>query len=78
MPVFPSNSLITGYVLDQPFPAIDTLHIWGGPTTHLPFLTDIFDIGYAVLSIGDIFIRVFVFLIVYHTVKYLNHIPKIA
>ena len=36
------------------------------------YLTDIFDVGYSVLSIGDIFIRVFVFIIIYNTVKHLN------
>ncbi len=78
MPVFPSNTLMTGYVLNQPFPANDTLHIWGNASTHLPFLTDIFDIGYSVLSIGDIFIRLFVIIIIYNTVKYLNQDQKMA
>ncbi len=78
MPVFPSNTIMTGYVLNQPFPANDTIHIWGSPLTHLPFLTDIFDIGYSVLSIGDILIRLFVFIIIYNTVKYLNQGQKTA
>ena len=74
MPIFPSNSYITGYVLENhPLPALDTLHIWGSSATQLPLLTDIFDLGYAVLSIGDIFIRAFVFIIIYNTIKYLNH-----
>ena len=78
MPVFPSNTLITGYVTDWPFTTIDNLHVLGSSSTHLVFLTDIFDIGYSVLSIGDIFIRLFVFIIIYNTVKYLNKDPETA
>ena len=36
------------------------------------YIIDIIDIGYSVLSIGDILIRVFVVIIIYVTVKKTN------
>lgn len=72
MPVFPSLSYITGYAKLDAFDKVNDIHILGNSSTKLKFLTDIFDIGYSVLSIGDIFIRVFVFITIYKTVKQLN------
>lgn len=73
MPVFPSLTLKTGYMPKESLNTIDNLHILGDHSTNLPFLTDIFDIGYSILSIGDIFIRAFVFIIIYQSVKFLNN-----
>lgn len=72
MPVFPNISYITGYVNNTTFTGIDNIHILGNEFTKLKFLADIFDVGYSVMSIGDIFIRVFSFLILYNSIKYLN------
>lgn len=72
MPVFPSISYLTGYAKVDAFDKVNDIHILGDSSTKLKFLTDIFDVGYSVLSIGDIFIRVFVFIIIYNTVKHLN------
>ena len=72
MPVFPSLSYITGYAQIDAFDKVNDIHILGSASTKLKFLTDIFDIGYSVLSLGDIFIRGFVFIIIYNVVKSLN------
>lgn len=72
MPVFPTISYWTGYAKLDAFNKVNDIHILGDSTTRLKFLTDIFDIGYSVLSIGDIFIRCYVFIIIYNVIKYLN------
>ena len=72
MPVFPSLSYITGYANIEAFDKVNDIHILGDASTKLKILTDIFDIGYSVLSLGDIFIRGFVFIIIYNVVKSLN------
>lgn len=72
MPVFPSLSYLTGYIKSDSFSKIEDIHILGDSSTKLKFLTDIFDVGYSVLSLGDIFIRGFVFIIIYSTVKKIN------
>lgn len=72
MPVFPSLSYIIGYANVEDFDKVNDIHILGNSDVKLKFLTDIFDIGYTVLSLGDIFIRVYVFIIIYNVVKNLN------
>lgn len=69
MPVFPSLSYITGYVKADTFVKVEDIHILGSEASKLKFLTDIIDLGYSILSIGDVFIRFFVFIIVYSCVK---------
>jgi len=72
MPVFPTISYFTGYANYDSFNKVNDIHILGDANAKLKVLTDIFDIGYSVLSLGDIFIRVFVFIILYSIVKHLN------
>lgn len=72
MPVYPTLSYITGYAKPEAFQVANDIHILGESTTKLKFLTDFIDIGYSILSIGDVFIRVFVFLIIYNSIKKLN------
>lgn len=72
MPVFPTLSYLTGYAKIDAFSKVNDIHILGDSSTRLKLLTDIFDIGYSVLSIGDIFIRLYVFIIIYNVVKSLN------
>ena len=80
MPVFPSLSYLTGYASPEGFEIAQQLvndyHILGNEETKLKLLTDIFDIGYSVLSIGDIFIRIFVMLVIYGAIKKLNICKK--
>lgn len=72
MPVFPSLSYLTGYAKLDSFAKVNDIHILGDSSTKLKLLTDIFDIGYSVLSLGDIFIRGFVFIIIFSIVKEIN------
>lgn len=76
MPVFPSLSYLTGYATPEGFEiagrVANDFHIMGSEQTKLIFLTDVFDIGYSVLSIGDLLIRVFVIVVVYGAVKKLQ------
>jgi len=73
MPVFPSLTLLTGYIKSDTFiKGNDGLHILGGQAVKLKMLTDIFDVGYSVMSLGDIFIRTFVFIVIYFSVKGIN------
>ena len=69
MPVYPTLSYLTGYVKPGAFDLINDIHILGNSQTKLKILTDFIDIGYSILSIGDVFIRVFVFLIIYNSIK---------
>jgi len=59
MPVFPTLSYLTGYVSPDTFTKVSDIHILGSSAVNLKFLTDIIDLGYSILSIGDVFIRLF-------------------
>ena len=72
MPVFPTLSFLTGYGKIDAFDKVNDIHVLGDSSTNLKFLTDIFDIGYSILSIGDIFIRLYVFIIIYSVIKEIN------
>lgn len=72
MPVFPSLSYMTGYYKPDVFLKVKDIHILGSETTKLKMLTDYIDLGYSILSIGDIFIRFFTFIIVYNSIKFIN------
>lgn len=75
MPVFPNVSFNTGYskldMFEKALPFKD-FHIFGNNLTNMIFLTDIFDFFYAVMSIGDIFLRIFVGLVIYYSIKQSN------
>ncbi|MBU3176564.1 DUF5317 domain-containing protein [Clostridium estertheticum] len=72
MPVFPTLSYLTGYVKPDSFMKVKDIHILGSGVTKMKFLTDIIDVGYCIMSIGDICIRVFVFIIIFNTIKVIN------
>ena len=76
MPVFPSFSKFTGYYSPEMFDLPNSIHILGSSQTKLKFLSDFIDIGYSVLSIGDIIIRIFVVLIIFNSIKHLNATKK--
>ena len=76
MPVFPSLSYITGYAKPEGFGLVNDLHILGNSQTNLKILTDYIDLGYSILSIGDILIRIFVFLIIYKSIVKSNKLTK--
>ena len=72
MPVYPSLSRLTGYFSPEGLSAPGGIHSLGGPSTKLAFLADYIDVGYSVLSIGDLIIRVYIILILYYTIVRLN------
>jgi hypothetical protein len=72
MPVFPSFSYLTGYVKANSFQAVHDIHILGSASSHWKFLADYIDLGYSVLSPGDLFIHFFSFLMFYYTIKAVN------
>lgn len=72
MPVFPSFSYYTGYVNSESLNAFQSIYFLGDSSTKLKILSDWIDVGYSVLSIGDILIRIFVFIIIYTTVVKIN------
>lgn len=72
MPVFPTLSYVTGYAKVESFAIVNDIHILGNEATKLKFFTDYIDLGYSILSIGDIFIRFFTFIIIFNSIKYVN------
>lgn len=72
MPVFPTLSYLTGYATTNSFNVVDDIHVLGNASTNFIWLTDIIDLGYSILSLGDVFIRGFVFIIIYSAIKKTN------
>ena len=64
--VFPGAVL--GFIEGQE----DGIHVLGNAETKMKFLTDFIDLGYTILSIGDLCIRVFVFIVIYNAIKKIN------
>lgn len=77
MPVYPSLSKLTGYykegMLSQ---GLDNLHIMLTSETKLNFLADFIDIGWSVMSIGDVLIHSFTAIIICSTIIAVNNKNK--
>lgn len=69
MPVYPTLSYLTGYLKPESFNLVNDIHILGNSQIKLKILTDFIDLGYSILSVGDVLIRVFVFIIVYNSIR---------
>lgn len=69
MPIYPTLSKLTGYFDPIMFKTNPGIHILGDETAKLKILTDYIDIGYSVLSIGDLFIHAFAAIVIYYTIK---------
>ena len=76
MPVYPTLSYLTGYVKPEAFDLVKDIHILGNSQTKLKILTDFIDLGYSILSVGDVFIRVFVFIIIYNSIKKISDLKS--
>lgn len=73
MPVFPTLSRLTGYYQEGSLQISgDSLHVLGDAQTKLKILTDYIDVGWSVLSIGDLLNHSFVAIIVFYTIKAMN------
>jgi hypothetical protein len=73
MPVYPTLSYLTGYAKPEAFDLVKGIHILGNSQTKLKILTDFIDLGYSILSIGDVFIRIFIFIIIYNSIKKISN-----
>lgn len=72
MPVYQSLSYLTGRATLEEYQMINDIHVLGNAETKMKFLTDFIDLGYTILSIGDLCIRVFVFIVIYNAIKKIN------
>jgi len=71
MPTYPTISYWTKYIDDSGF--IDGIHVLGTSHSSAIIFCNIFDLGgYGVISIGDLFIRMYVFIILYYSIKIKN------
>lgn len=72
MPIYPSISKLTGYFSMSPLFGYDSIHYLGNSQSKLKYLSDYIDLGFCILSPGDLLIHFFTFLILYNTIKKLN------
>jgi hypothetical protein len=77
MPVFASVSQFTGYYDKTAILTVDNIHVIGTATTRYKFLTDYIDTGFSILSIGDLLIHSFIFIVIYYVIKEVNNVQKI-
>jgi len=68
MPVFPSNTYFTSYTDIEEFTK-DSFYILGNHTSKAIPLCDTIDIFYSNLSLGDLFIRGYTFIVLYFSIK---------
>lgn len=69
MPVYATLSRLTGFFREAALESADELHIMMSGATKLNFLADYIDLGFCIMSPGDIFIHVFVSAVIYNTIK---------
>jgi len=74
MPVYPTLSYYTGYYSKEAMPVTGNIHCIGTAATKLKILTDYIDVGYCILSIGDLLVHAFTFIILFYTIKSLNKV----
>lgn len=73
MPVWPTLSRLTGYYRDGAIEAsADRVHMLMTEVTRLNILGDWIDVGFSVMSIGDILIHGFVFLVIWRGIEKWN------
>ena len=68
MPVFPSNTYFTGYTDVNTF-TDSSFYVLGDHTSKAIPLCDIYDIYYSNLSLGDLFVRCYVFILLLNAIK---------
>ena len=71
MPVFASLSYRTGYV-DSTLQTISSIHMIGNASTKYKVLSDFIDIGYSIMSFGDLFIHLFCIVILFYSIQEIN------
>ena len=70
MPAYPTLSKLTGFYREGQLEGgnIDSLHVLFGENCKYPFLADYIDLGFCILSPGDVLIHSFASIIVYYTI----------
>jgi len=74
MPVFATFSRFTGYYNEAGMSNTNNIHCVGTAASKLKILADYIDVGYCILSIGDLFVHAFTFIILFYTIKSLNKV----
>ncbi len=74
MPCYPSNSYWIGYT--KPDFIQDGIHVLGNAYSHLIPLCNTIDVFYSIWSPGDLLCRMYVFFIIYYSIKNSNKIIK--
>ena len=70
MPVYATLSKITGYFQESALEsAVDEFHILMNESTSMNFLGDYIDLGFCILSPGDVLIHLFISVVIYYTIK---------
>jgi hypothetical protein len=69
---FPTCHIWTGYVKPDTFDVVNDIHILGGEGTKWKILTDYIDVGYCILSPGDVLIHFFAFIMLFYLIKATN------
>lgn len=73
MPVFPTLSVKTGYYRDGVMEAAgDARHVLMSGSTKMNVLADYIDVGFSIMSLGDLLIHGFTTLVVYGVIAELN------
>ena len=73
MPVYPTLSRLTGYFDPKSLSdGLDAVHTHMGAATALNFLGDYIDVGFSIMSPGDVLIHSFTAVILYGAIKSLN------
>lgn len=73
MPVWPTLSGVTGYFNPEALSqGLDAVHVRMGADTALNFLGDYIDVGFSVMSPGDLLIHGFTAVILYGAIRSLN------
>jgi hypothetical protein len=72
MPVYPDFSYITRYIRPCVFNDLASLHTLGDASVRYGYLADYIDVGYSILSPGDLLIHFYTFIMLYYTIKAVN------
>jgi hypothetical protein len=75
MPVYPSNTYFSGYTDVNTFTE-DSFYVLGDHNSKAIPLCDNIDIFFSNLSIGDVFVRVYIFILIYYSTKRVNKTIK--
>lgn len=77
MPVYPSISKYTGYFVNGALEVSgDLRHVIMSDTTKLKYLGDYIDVGFSIMSPGDVLMHIFITLVIFGTINEFNRKGK--